>query len=55
MDIVYASPVRTITEFQPSAIGTAMCRPVATDAGRDPEPSGLTLDEIRRIVFDLLG
>ncbi|MBD0274729.1 MAG: hypothetical protein ICV73_22725 [Acetobacteraceae bacterium] len=37
-----------------AAIGPAeAARPVV--APREPGPSGLTADEIRRIVFDLLG
>jgi len=53
---VYLVPIGTPAELQLAVepVALANARPAIT-APRDPEPSGLTPDEIRRIVRDIIG
>jgi hypothetical protein len=55
---VYQYPIRVAAQMRTSmqtSLGAAAPAQPPTDRIRSPEPSGLTPDEIRRIVLEIIG
>ena len=53
-DDVYSASIRLLAELQPTTDQSTPVQP-AILAARGPEPSGLTRDELRQIILDLIG